>query len=119
MMGLRIAFATGLMLVAPGCQGPGVAREEIPEDPIAFIFHPEDEARRRAEVFAKRATTAARSGPEIPTVVHLRITTSAFPSRPAAPSLAAGDRGTSRFSRMEIPYMHRFFDRAGSGGSLR
>ena len=66
-----IAFATGLLLVSPGCQGPGVAPEEIPEDPIAFIFHPEGEARRRAEVFAKRATTAARSGPEIPTVVHL------------------------------------------------
>ena len=66
-----IAFATGLLLVAPGCQGPGVAREEIPEDPVAFIFHPEDEARRRAEVFAKRATTATRSGTEIPTVVHL------------------------------------------------
>ena len=44
-----VAFATGLLLVAPGCQGPGVAREEIPEDPVAFIFHPEDEARRRAE----------------------------------------------------------------------
>ena len=71
MTSLWIAFATGLLLVAPGCQGPGVAREEIPEDPIAFIFHPEDEARRRAEVFAKRATTDALSGPEIPTVVHL------------------------------------------------
>ncbi len=66
-----IAFATGLLLVSPGCQGPGVAREEIPEDPIAFIFHPEDEARRRAEVFAKRATADARSGAEIPTIVQL------------------------------------------------
>jgi hypothetical protein len=30
-----------------------------------------------------------------------------------------GECGTSRFSRMEIPYMHRFFDRAGSDGSSR
>jgi hypothetical protein len=63
--------AIGLMLVAPGCQAPGVAREEIPDDPVAFIFHPEDEARRRAEAYAKRATTGARSGRENPTVVHL------------------------------------------------
>ena len=28
-------------------------------------------------------------------------------------------RGISRFSRMEIPSMHRFFDRAGSAGSSR
>ena len=58
MTSLWILFAAGLMLVAPGCQGPGVARDEIPEDPIAFIFHPEAEARRRAEVYAKRATAA-------------------------------------------------------------
>ncbi len=67
----RIAFAAGLMLIAPGCQGPGVARQEIPEDPIAFIFHPEHEARRRAEVYAKRATPEPRSGLEVPTVVQL------------------------------------------------
>ena len=30
-----------------------------------------------------------------------------------------GERGTSRFSRMEIPYMHRFFDRAESTGNSR
>ncbi len=66
-----LAFAAGLMLVAPGCQGPGVARQEIPEDPIAFIFHPEHEARRRAEAYAKRATAEPRSAFEIPTVVHL------------------------------------------------
>ena len=71
MTSLRLGFATGLMLVAFGCQGPGVAREEIPEDSIAFIFYPEDEARRRAEAYAERATTSARSGNEIPTVVHL------------------------------------------------
>ncbi len=71
MTSLGIVFATGLLLVAPACQGLGVAREEIPEEPIAFIFHPEDEARRRAEAFAKRARTDARSGPEIPTVIHL------------------------------------------------
>lgn len=68
---LGIAFAVGLMLGAPGCQGPGVAREEISEDPIAFIFHSEDEARRRAEVYEKRAATDARSGSENPTIVHL------------------------------------------------
>ena len=31
----------------------------------------------------------------------------------------AGRRGISRFSRMEIPYMHRFSDRAGSPGGSR
>jgi Tol biopolymer transport system component len=71
MTSLRIAFATGLVFVASGCQAPGVAREEFPEDPIAFIFHPEDEARRRAEAYATRPTTAARSGINIPTVVHM------------------------------------------------
>ena len=71
MTGLRIAFATGLMLVAPGCQAPGVTREEIPEDPIAFIFHSEGEARRRAEAYARRRTADAPSGLEISTVVHL------------------------------------------------
>ncbi len=71
MTSLRIAFVTGLMLVAPGCQAPGVAREEIPEDPIAFIFHPEGEARRRAEAYAKRRSVDAPSRFEISTVVHL------------------------------------------------
>jgi TolB protein len=71
MTSLRIAFATGLMLVAPGCQGPGVAREEIPEDPIAFIFYPEDEARRRAEAYAERTTPATRGRLEPSSVVHL------------------------------------------------
>jgi TolB protein len=71
MTSLRIAFATGLMLVAPGCQGPGVAREEIPEDPIAFIFHPEDEARRRAEAYAERTTPAGRGRLAPSSVVHL------------------------------------------------
>lgn len=66
-----IASAVGLMLVAHGCQGPGVARNEIPEDPIAFIFHPEDEARRRAEAHAKRNPPQDRSGFENPSVVHL------------------------------------------------
>jgi Tol biopolymer transport system component len=59
------------MLVAPGCQAPGVARDEIPEDPVAFIFHPEDEARRRAEAYAKSGATAAPSGFGVSTVVHL------------------------------------------------
>jgi hypothetical protein len=64
-------FAVGLMLVATGCAGPGVARNEIPEDPIAFIFHPEDEARRRAEKRTKREAREARSQLENPSVVHL------------------------------------------------
>ena len=71
MTSLRIALAIGLMLIAPGCQGPGVAREEIPEEPIAFIFHPEDEARRRAEAYAERATPATRGRLEPSSVVHL------------------------------------------------
>jgi hypothetical protein len=61
------------MLVAPGCQGPGVAREEIPEDPIAFIFHPEDEARRRAEAHAKRTTPATQRQLEPSAIVQLNV----------------------------------------------
>jgi Tol biopolymer transport system component len=64
-------FTVGLMLVAPGCAGSGVARSEIPEDPIAFIFHPEDEARRRAEARAKRERLEARNQYESSSVVHL------------------------------------------------
>jgi hypothetical protein len=30
-----------------------------------------------------------------------------------------GERGTSRFSRTEVPYVHRFSDRAGPGGGSR
>jgi Tol biopolymer transport system component len=71
MKSARAVFAVGLMLVAPGCQGPGVARKEIPEDPIAFIFHPEDEARRRAEARAKRETPEARGQFESSSIVHL------------------------------------------------
>jgi len=71
MTNLRIVFATGLMLVAPGCQAPGVARTEIPEDPVAFIFHPEDEARRRAEAFAKRSPADSPSGLGTPVIVQL------------------------------------------------
>ena len=68
---LRIAFATALVFVASGCQAPGVAREEIPEDPIAFIFHPEGEARRRAEAYAKQGAADTPSRFEISTVIHL------------------------------------------------
>jgi Tol biopolymer transport system component len=74
MTNLRAAFATGLMLVALGCQAPGVAREEISAEPIAFIFHSEEDARRRAEAYGKRSPTGSRdyrSGFETPTVVHL------------------------------------------------
>lgn len=71
MTSLRIALAIGLMFIAPGCQGPGVAREEIPKEPIAFIFHPEDAARRRAEAHAERATPAPRARLEPSSVVHL------------------------------------------------
>jgi Tol biopolymer transport system component len=40
-------------------------------DPIAFIFHPEAEARRRAEAYAKRSTAAVPRGHGNPAVVHL------------------------------------------------
>jgi len=39
----------GLLLAVLGCQVPGVARDELPEQPIAFIYHSEGEARQRAE----------------------------------------------------------------------
>ena len=50
--------------------------------------------------------------------VHLGLAASAFPERPA-PFPAGGQCGISRFSRMKIPYMHRFSDRAGSAGDSR
>jgi len=65
------AFAFGLLLAALGCQGPGVARSEFPADPIAFIFHPEDEARRRAEAHAKRQIPQASGVAENASFVHL------------------------------------------------
>ena len=55
----------------------------------------------------------------LPTIVHHGITALAFPARPALPSPQADDRGTSRFSRPEIPRMHRFFDPAGSADGSR
>jgi hypothetical protein len=55
----------------------------------------------------------------LPTIVHHGITAWAFPARPAQPSPQAGDHGTSRFSRPETPYMHRFFDPAGSADDSR
>jgi hypothetical protein len=40
--------------------------------------------------------------------------------RAARPAInRTGDRGLSRFSHAEIPYMHRFFDRAGLPGDSR
>ena len=88
-------FVAGLMLIAPGCQGPGVAREEIPEEAIAFIFHPEDEARRRAEAHAKREIPEPRGGLENSAVVNLNQTrdylAKAFGSR-------ANDEITGRLS---------------------
>lgn len=71
MRSARVAIAIGWVLVALGCQGPGVARKEIPEDPIAFIFHPEDEARRRAEARATRGAAESRRGLDHSAVVHL------------------------------------------------
>ena len=55
----------------------------------------------------------------LPMLVHLRRTASAFPERPARLISRTGEHGISRFSRMEIPYMHRFSDRAGSAGGSR
>jgi hypothetical protein len=71
MTSAKLAFAAGLLLAAAGCQAPGVARQEIPADPIAFIFHPEAEARRRAEAQAKRKPAPARSALESTSIVDL------------------------------------------------
>jgi Tol biopolymer transport system component len=59
-------FATrlaGSMLAIVGCQSPGVARDELPEQLIAFIYHSEADARRRAESVSAPTgnVTAARS----------------------------------------------------------
>jgi hypothetical protein len=85
MSSARLVIAIALTIVALGCQGPGVARKEIPEDPIAFIFHSEAEARRRAEANAQRSATASRSRLENRSVVHLNTfrdyLTEAFGSR--------------------------------------
>jgi hypothetical protein len=71
MKSARVVLAVGFVLGAVGCQGPGVAQKEIPEDPIAFIFHPEDEARRRAEAREKRGAARVQRGLENSSVVHL------------------------------------------------
>jgi len=45
-------FAThlaGSILAVLGCHTPGVSRDELPEQTIAFIYHSEGEARQRAE----------------------------------------------------------------------
>ena len=42
----------------------------------------------------------------------------AFRSRPVL-TIRTGDHRASRFSRMETPCMHRFFDRAGSTNGSR
>jgi len=43
-----------------------------------------------------------------------------WPSLSVPPLIGwSGSRGVSRFSRMEVPYVLRFFDRAGSAGDSR
>jgi Tol biopolymer transport system component len=66
-----LVFVAGLMLVAAGCQGPGIAQDEIPAEPIAFIYHPEAQARRRAEGYAKRQAPETRSGFDHSAIVNL------------------------------------------------
>jgi hypothetical protein len=86
--------------------------------------------RRSPGVFASFAGTTRLSDSRRPFIEGLRPL--AFPSRPAhtptchpaihldgASSALTGDRRASRFSRMEIPRMHRFSDRAGSVGHSR
>jgi hypothetical protein len=76
------------------------------------------------------AGTTRLSDSRRPFISGLRPT--AFPSRAApaptchpaiqlggAASTPTGDRRASRFSRMEIPRMHRFSDRAGSADASR
>ena len=50
-------------------------------------------------------------------VVHHGVTALALPTRLAGPYPASDDE-ISRFSRMELPRMHRVFDRAGPGAGL-
>jgi hypothetical protein len=61
-------------------------------------------------LFAGFAGTTGSSDFPRSCITGLRLL--AFPARPALPSPQAGDRGISRFSRMEIPRMHRFLDPA-------
>ncbi len=65
------ALVLGLTLAAAGCQGPGVAHDELPEDPIAFVFHPEEEARLRAQARAQRAAAAGAGRLAPSSVIHL------------------------------------------------
>jgi Tol biopolymer transport system component len=44
-----VTHLAGVMLAVLGCQSIGVSRDELPEQPIAFIYHSEGEARQRAE----------------------------------------------------------------------
>ena len=54
----------------------------------------------------------------LPGLVHRRLTSLDFPTRPTAPS-AAGELRTSRFSCEVFPCVHGVFDRAGPGRNSR
>ena len=45
----------GTVLAVLGCQTAGIARDEFPEQPIAFIYVSEEEARQRAELVSAPA----------------------------------------------------------------
>ena len=66
-------------------------------------------------LFGSFAGTTGLSDFPCPFILGLRP--QPCPSGPSAIN-PAGGRGISRFSRMETPYMHRFFDRAGSERQL-
>ena len=98
------------------CPAPSPERVELARSPQAIPFPPPPPQPQPGRCSAASPVLRNRRTSQI---VHHGITTLAFPARPAPPSRRADDHRTSRFSRPEIPYMHRFFDPAGSADGSR
>jgi len=47
------------------------------------------------------------------------VTEPTYSAQPSPVTGRTGERGTSRFSRMEVPYMRRVSDRAGPASDSR
>jgi transposase len=85
---------------------------------MGLMFDVESDRRRTRSPGVVRPLRRYYGAVRLPVSVHPGRTASAFSRRPAT-NLVTGRHGTSRFSRMKAPCMHRFSDRAGSPDSSR
>ena len=115
--------ASLLRTVVSGAHDPIDVTRSVPRrcsgrtGPIVFPLASRLSSSARAEPlsrgFVRRFTGTIRLS--TPQIVHLRIAASAFPERPTRDH--GGRSEISRFSRMEVPRMPWFFDRAGSAAA--